>query len=207
LKAQGLTSVNRQKEFWDYNGSWGGPLQRTKLWFWNSLRHWGTETYRAGVYYNQTLPPAWAYTPDLSRQFAERSSLQSYALRLTWQAAARHKLSVYYDYNPTCFCDRSNTAESQSPEATDNWYNRPNDLIQATWKAPLTNRLFLQANTTIYRLSLREICSFGMAPAWTLSRHSIRRWRFATGLSPWRTTSGWAARTTTPSCTARRRTT
>ncbi len=160
LRAQGLSTVNKQKDFWDYNASFGGPLRNDRLWFWSSFRHWGTETYRAGVFFNSTPPPSWTYTPDESRPFAERSSLQSYALRLTWQAAAKHKLSFYYDLNPTCFCARTNTAQIQSPEATDNWFNRPNYLTQATWKAPLTSRLFLQANTTIYRLNLRENLQF-----------------------------------------------
>jgi hypothetical protein len=160
LRLQGLTGVNRSKELWDYNASWGGPLKQGKLWFWNSYRYWGTENYKFGVYFNKILPPAWGYDPDLDRQFVERAWLGSTALRLTWQAATRHKFSGYFDYNPNCFCDRSNTGEIQSPEATDNWYNRPNNLFQLSWKAPLTSRLFLQANTTIYRLSLRESLQF-----------------------------------------------
>ena len=152
----GLKDVNRPKKFWDYNASWGGPLRKDKLWFWNSFRYWGTETYQAGVYFNKTLPPAWAYTPDLNRQFVQRSVLGSSSLRTTWQAAEKHKISAFFDYNPTCFCDRSNFEPIQSPEATDNWYNKPNTLMQLTWKAPVASRLFLQANTTIYRLILNE---------------------------------------------------
>src|SRR5262245_46069458 len=54
LQAQGLTAVNRLKKIWDVNPSWGGRIVRDRLWFYNSYRYWGTDTFLAGLYRNST---------------------------------------------------------------------------------------------------------------------------------------------------------
>lgn len=147
LRAKGLNAVNQFKNVWDYNASWGGALKQDKLWFWNSFRYWGDETYQANVFHNATPAPAWRYTPDLSRQYVQESTFKSASLRLTWQAAARHKFSVFYDRNPVCICDRADNDEGavQSPESTDFFHVGPNYLAQLNWKSPMTNRLFFEA--------------------------------------------------------------
>ncbi len=147
LKAKGLNAVNQFKNVWDYNASWGGALKQDKLWFWNSFRYWGDETYQANVFYNATPAPAWRYTPDLSRQYVQESTFKSASLRLTWQANQKHKFSVFYDRNPVCICDRADNDEGavQSPESTDFFHVGPNYLAQVNWTSPMTNRLFLEA--------------------------------------------------------------
>jgi len=50
LRASGLTAVNSLQKLWDLNPSWGGPLIKDKLWFYNSFRYWGSVNYIAGLY-------------------------------------------------------------------------------------------------------------------------------------------------------------
>src|SRR6185436_1643240 len=139
----GLTAVNSLKKLWDVNPAWGGPVIKDKLWFYNAYRHWGSINYIAGLYYNAT-PTAWTYTPDLSRQADTRVVDGSSNLRLTWQVNSANKLSVFYDYQPHCTCNR-NFSSTVSPEATQWAPFKPNQYAQATWKYTATSRVLFEA--------------------------------------------------------------
>ena len=69
LKNRGLTSPNKLKEAYDFNGSGGGPIVKDKLWFFASLRRQLNQTYIAGMYYNLNAadPTKWSYAPDLAQ--------------------------------------------------------------------------------------------------------------------------------------------
>lgn len=151
LRAQGLDSVNSTKKLWDYNGSFGGPIMRDRLWLWSSFRYSGNELFAANVFENATPAPAWTYVPDLNRPFVQRNTFESYSARLTWQATQRHKFSAFYDNNTVCFCNRTNANTAiVAPEAATNYLIEPNYLAQLTWKMPATTRVFLEANVLRY---------------------------------------------------------
>jgi hypothetical protein len=142
LEALGVGATGSIRESWDVNPAVGGPIFRDKLWFFGAYRHWGNEV-DAGVRYNLT-PTGWTYTPDMSRPTAAfRLSDRSYALRLTWQAAEKHKISAFFDHAPRKWYNRS-ASPLISPEASTWSPYRPNYLGQVTWKSPLTNRLLLE---------------------------------------------------------------
>ncbi len=145
LRAQGLTAVNRLNKIFDVNPSWGGPIQRDRLWFYNSYRYWGTNTYLAGLYFNKT-PDEWFYTPDTERQAYARIVDGSGALRLTWQANAKNKFSAFYDEQPHCTCNYPGFVPTISPEATGWGKWKPNSFRQFSWKAPLTGRVYVEAS-------------------------------------------------------------
>jgi hypothetical protein len=147
LRSSGLTSTNRLKKIWDVNPSWGGRLVRDKLWFYNSYRYWGTDTYLAGLYRNAT-PLAFSYTPDLDRQASAKVIDGSTNLRLTWQATQKNKLSVFYDDQPHCTCNYPGFDATASPEATGYGKWNPNGFRQVTWKSPLSSRLYLDAGVS-----------------------------------------------------------
>src|SRR5436309_12991807 len=100
---RGLTATNRLKKIADVKPSWGGRLVRDKLWFYNSFRYWGTDTYLAGLYRNAT-PLGFSYTPDLNNQADARVVDGSSNLRLTWQATRKNKISAFWDEQPHCTC-------------------------------------------------------------------------------------------------------
>ena len=43
LRAKGLLLPSEMKELWDYNASVGGPIKERRLWFFGSLRFWGSD--------------------------------------------------------------------------------------------------------------------------------------------------------------------
>ena len=124
------------------NPSWGGPIVRDKLWFYNSFRYWGTDTYLAGLYRNAT-PLGYSYTPDLNNQADARVVDGSSNLRLTWQATQKNKISAFWDEQPHCTCNYPGFDATASPEATGHGKWSPNSFRQLTWKSPLTSRLLL----------------------------------------------------------------
>jgi hypothetical protein len=146
LRARGLTAVNSLKKLYDVNPAWGGPLVRDKLWFYNAYRYWGSTNYIAGLYYNAS-PTAWTYTPDPTRQATTRVVDGSSNLRLTWQMTSKNKVSLFYDNQPHCTCNR-NFSSTVSPEATEWAPFKPNQFAQASWKYTLTNRILLEGGVS-----------------------------------------------------------
>src|SRR6267143_5702824 len=147
LLDRGLTATNRLKKIWDINPSWGGRLVRDKLWFYNSYRYCGTDTYLAGLYRN-TAPLAYSYTPDLNNQANALVVDGSANLRLTWQATQKNKISFFWDEQPHCTCNYPGFDATASPEATGHGKWSPNGFRQLTWKSPLSNRLLIDTDVS-----------------------------------------------------------
>src|SRR5262245_57904625 len=150
LRAAGLREPNRLKQQYDVNPAAGGPIKRDTLWLYTAYRYFYNNNYVGGVYFSQD-PKAWIYTPDQSRQgYIDQLGHDGNA-RLTWQASRRNKVTGYFDYNHNCDCHRYTNATT-SPEAS--LYLRfKNNLSQATWSSPVTNRVLLEAglSSLVYR--------------------------------------------------------
>ena len=136
----GLTelSVNRVHDIWDYNGTLGGPVVPNKLWFFTAHRRWGNSTQVAGIFHNATQD-GWVFTPDLRAARILRTYLQrSQSIRLTWQASARNKIRLFFDYQNHCDCHRgldTGSAGNGTPTAPEAAHYRkyfPNNVPQAT---------------------------------------------------------------------------
>ena len=84
------------------------------------------------------------YTPDLSRPTINENWNQSEDFRLTWQASARHKFSLWADDLQRCTCHWF-AASNVSPDASAVLKTYPNLMVQATWSAPITNRFLIDA--------------------------------------------------------------
>jgi len=69
--------------------------------------------------------------------------MKSIGARLTWQASERNKIGIFTDFQS--FFNRGR-GEFFSPEAFQHQYNlSPEQLYQATWTSPVSNRLLLEA--------------------------------------------------------------
>ena len=150
LRASGLGEPNRLKQQYDVNPALGGPVMRDRLWFFAAYRYFYNDNYVGGVYFSQD-PKAWIYTPDRDRQgYIDQLGHDGNA-RLTWQASSRNKVTGYFDYNHNCDCHRYTNATT-APEAS-LFLRFKNNLSQATWSSPVTNRLLLEAGVSglIYR--------------------------------------------------------
>jgi len=147
LVAKGLSSVDRVDYIYDVNPAAGGPIATDRLWFYSSFRQWKTNTFAAGLYYNQSAVPQ-AYVPDLSRPAYEGDRDQNASLRLTWQVSPKSKLNLQHQWADQLrdhFYSQSTTNRTQAPEATIYYHGQPSYLSQATWNAPVTSRLLFEA--------------------------------------------------------------
>ena len=145
MRGRGLTTRAKTKHLYDTNMTIGGPVRRDRLWFFAATRLSGTKTDKPGIFFNSTRGTP-LYTPDLDQPAFNKEWLKSIGGRMTWQAAERHKISAFADVQS--FQVRGyggNTA----PEAHTGWVFWPAGLYQATWSAPMTNRLLFEAGMSL----------------------------------------------------------
>jgi hypothetical protein len=160
LRSRGLTESNKRVKIFDEAASVGGPIKRDMLWFFGAYRTWGMAKAYAGVYWNKTqdqsLTPPGAflrvvpYTPWKDRPLDVYSgrweSYDSQSGRLTWQAAAKHKIDFFFDHQIGCNCGSTSAVGSQEAGGGTGQYKfEPNRFIQVTYNSPLTSRLLLEA--------------------------------------------------------------
>ncbi len=146
LKARGLRVPNSINKIWDFNPSFGGPIQNDKLWFYLSGRYNGTYTNAGGSFYNLNAnnPNLWTYAPDLNRQGQNNVYYVAGDARLTWQASARNKFGVFWDKQYGCQCPQSVDAVN-APETSRHWYFPQMYNVVVDWTSPLTSRVLLEA--------------------------------------------------------------
>lgn len=149
LTARGLSPQVKLRKIYDFNPAFGGPIKQDKLWFFLSQRSWGTEVPRPtpGDYFNKTQGTP-VYTPDYSRPFYARSPRKSNLVRMTWQAAEKHKLTVGEDLQFNCNCPLPSQLNA-APEAQGNHRYREN-FVDIGWTYPRTNRLLFEAGAGFY---------------------------------------------------------
>ena len=88
LKASGLQSANPIQRIYDYNGSFGGPLKRDRIWFFGSFRYMDQNEQVTGMF-RPIDPLSYVFNPslgaagnvDLNQPAIFDSWLHSYGLR------------------------------------------------------------------------------------------------------------------------------
>ena len=162
LRSIGITRGPALRQSWDVSGSYGGPIRRDRLWFYGTIRNYGTDRINeTGAKPNLLAGDAtqWGYAPDQS--VAESRTVQqrdAYAGRLTAQFGT-HRLSFAQDNQYRC--DGSSLTPGgegcrqrgsdwvglgdrvTSPEAHPGYFTNPYYLTQTTWTMPKTSRLLL----------------------------------------------------------------
>jgi len=104
LLARGSASDQKSvKRVYDSGIGVGGPVLKDRLWFYSANRWWGSQNPIANNYFNKTIGTLF-YTPDLSQPAYVDQPFKDYGGRLTWQAAAKHKVTISENYQRDCFC-------------------------------------------------------------------------------------------------------
>jgi hypothetical protein len=123
---------------------------RDKLWFFTAARWEDRSLYQVGNYYNK-LQGTLFYEPDLSRRAYNRDFSKDLSLRLTWQAAAKHKFVFSYTQHPGCQCTFAileRVSPIQAPEAVAGHHYNPQNLSVLNYTYPVTNRFLIEVDVS-----------------------------------------------------------
>jgi hypothetical protein len=150
LRARGLTAAPSVKSYYDVGGGVGGPIKRDRLWFFASAKAEARSIYQVGNYFNRQQGTLF-YEADLSRQGFNRDFSKDAGVRLTWQAAAKHKIVVSYTQHPACQCMFAILEQRtpiRAPEAVAEHHYNPQNLTVATYTYPVTNRILIEVDAS-----------------------------------------------------------
>ena len=160
LRVQGFNSVNKSVRVYDINAFIGGPVIQDKLWFTSSHRRVGQQHRVGNLYRDANLsarvfgaPAAvWKFAPDITKPVEPTEDDQAHNARLTWQATAKDKVTLSYDWqwnksqdNNGAFNGGTAAWEAAKAAAGSVYRCTPQRLMQATWTHPATNRLLFEA--------------------------------------------------------------
>ena len=151
LRARGLSGAPSIKKYYDVGGGFGGPITRDKLWYFGAGRAEDRAIYQAGNYYNKRQGTLF-YEPDLSRRAFNHDYSKDASLRLTWQAAEKHKIVASYTQHPACQCvfaileTSGATNLTRAPEAAAEHHYDPQYLALLAYTYPVTSRLLFEAS-------------------------------------------------------------
>ncbi|HEY7285580.1 MAG TPA: carboxypeptidase regulatory-like domain-containing protein [Vicinamibacterales bacterium] len=152
---------------YDSNISFGGPIVHDRLWFFGSYRKLNTETAVEGVVGNANAfdLSRWDWVEDRSLTARSSAGRSIYIGRVTAQAAAKHRVTVNWEYQRRCDgtplkadtegCHTRGAnwvaaTATSSPEASLNYLNVPYTVVQGRWTNPMTTKLLLEAGATYY---------------------------------------------------------
>jgi hypothetical protein len=150
-----LTNVDVIKEIWDVNPTIGGPLMRDRLWFNYTFRHWGSTKTKTDAYADLN-PSPFIYAPDVNNPGLDDGRIVSNAGRISWQASAKDKFSVYHDHQRK-YRDHWGIAATIPPEAAAIQVT-PTSFVNVTkWTRTHTNNLLLEAGFGLYNQEYTEL--------------------------------------------------
>jgi carboxypeptidase family protein len=152
---------------YDSNISFGGPIVHDRLWFFGSYRKLNTETAVEGVVGNANAfdLSRWDWVEDRSLTARSSAGRSIYIGRVTAQAAAKHRVTVNWEYQRRCDGTPLKTdtegchtrganwvaaTATSSPEASLNYLNVPYTVVQGRWTNPMTTKVLLEAGATYY---------------------------------------------------------
>ena len=158
--------VGSLKKFRDTGAGIGGPIARNKLWFFFATREGVTQQYADGVYWNKADQRAgnYLYVPDLARPAFTNDYSKDYSLRLTWQAAQKHRLSLASSFQSNCNCVFNLlTGGRTTPEAAGEHRYDPNYNPALSWTFPFSGRILFEAGVSAQILNQNDTRSRGIS--------------------------------------------
>jgi hypothetical protein len=186
LRGFGFTDLPALIKNWDTNVAFSGPILRDRIWFYSNARTVGTHQDVPNLYgnLNASNPNAWTYVPDESVKVRNANAKRIGATRLTWQATQRNKLGFYVDYTKNCSgsavasdggqCRKPGEGwtaagpgigpgvPTTSPESGTIW-DAPAKIMQATYSAPLSSRVLVEAGFSSFWTEWGDIRPAGAA--------------------------------------------
>jgi len=182
LRAYGITQPPTLRTNWDSSFSIGGPIKRDRLWFFANVRAWANASVVDGIFANAYAGDVshWDYAANRAIESRVAESRKIAALRLTGQLTPRNRVTFSHDYQRRCggsslkeggdgcrqaggdwiASGRTFGADTVSPETFPGYHDFPYNTTQATYSAPLSNRLLLEGGYSRFAYGYAR---FGMA--------------------------------------------
>ena len=150
-----VTNVDVIQEIWDVNPTIGGPIKRDKVWFNYTFRHWGSTKTKTGAYFDKN-PSPFIYEEDFDKPGFDDGHIVSHAGRISWQATAKDKFSVYHDHQRK-YRDHWGISATIPPEAAGVQVT-PTSFVNVTkWTRTHTNNLLLEGGFGLYNQEYTEL--------------------------------------------------
>src|SRR5262245_14905304 len=163
LRAAGITKGPGIKSSYDASASYGGPIQKDRLWFFGTYRGYETTTGVSGIGANKYAGDAshWDYLRDDTIEPRLVQGRKIWALRATAQVSQKNKVMFSQENQYRCEGSTLTTngqgchtrdanwialgSTTQSPEANTGYFDFPYWVTQATWTSTVSSRLLLEA--------------------------------------------------------------
>ncbi len=149
LIALGFIARNRVKSIYDANFTFGGPIQRDRLWFFSTYRNWSANNYLGNTF------------DSSGEQSVDDQRIQDGTLRVTWQAARQHKIAVHYDRSAKWRGHRPNNwinASINDPVSSVVQTTGLNYIGEVKWSSPISNKLLTEV--AVFTLPVNYNLSF-----------------------------------------------
>jgi hypothetical protein len=147
LRSRGITQGFESTLMYHFDGTFGGPIVKDRLWFFTAQR-WTGNRNKTDVYWNNTQGTP-VYTADLSRPGTQQEDLRSNSVRLTVQVSPKNKVNAFVDVQNNKMPRHRRSTGFVAPEALPGWsFPEPAGLYQGTWSSPVTNKLLLEAGAS-----------------------------------------------------------
>jgi hypothetical protein len=138
LKANGVQSVDKIENFYEFNVSQGGPILRDRLWFFASYRRARYDKPISNTFYADG-------SPGISDE-----KMDNPIARLTWQMSPRNKFSAYMD---RALRYRGHAMSPGDDPATSSvvWHTPTFATGSAKWTSTVSPRLLLESGFSFNR--------------------------------------------------------
>ena len=163
LADRGVPTTEIIDSMYDTHFTAGGPLKRDSLWIFAATRATGLKTVIRGLFENTTIGTPF-FTPDPSKPAIRREWDKSQSARITWQVSPRNKIGGLAFLQS--FQQRGGTVTTAQEASTSfgvakQGFFWPAGMFQASWTAPVTSRLLIEAGWSItptgYPMSRKNI--------------------------------------------------
>jgi hypothetical protein len=146
-RARGLSVGNATDRIMDYTAAMGGPVLKSRLWFFTSARYFSVNNFVANTFL------------DDGSQGIDDQYIKSALARLTWQLTPRNKVSAYFDE-----IDKYRGHDMQSNEdpetASLRWFSPAYNTGALKWTSTASSRMLVEAgysrNLEYYTNSYQE---------------------------------------------------
>ncbi|HKE88679.1 MAG TPA: TonB-dependent receptor [Vicinamibacterales bacterium] len=180
LRSAGIVKPPATLNLYDVSGSLGGPILRDRLWFFGTLRDFGSATLVEGANGNKFAGDAshWNYAIDPAVETRNSNRRDIYSFRFTSQLTPRNRVSFSHEYQRRCTgstvtlngdgsCRQREAGWighgtiTASPESWPGYHDAPYYVTQATWQSPFSSKLLLDAGFSRFHYIWY---GFGQAP-------------------------------------------